>query len=231
MQKKGCMTRKYKPILNIPPSPDISFEEELWKINSHRVAGIDEAGRGAWAGPVVAAFVILPVEPSICQVLSGVRDSKQMNKKQQEYWSEKIKENASEWGVGFADHAEIDQFGILPATRLAMKRALASLATAPDHLLIDAVFLSDVNIPQTPLIKGDRRSLSIAAASVLAKTTRDAFMQQEDMVYPQYGFKTHKGYGTRRHQSALSVHGPCPIHRMTYRPLRENSVLFDLEAK
>jgi ribonuclease HII len=179
---------------------------------------------------VVAAFVILPVETNICQVLAGVRDSKQMNKKQREYWGEKIKENASEWGIGFADHAEVDQFGILPATRLAMKRALSSLKTAPDHLLIDAVFLSDVNIPQTPLIKGDRRSLSIAAASVLAKTTRDAMMREEDVTYPQYGFKNHKGYGTRKHHLALTEFGPCPIHRMSFRPLRECKALFDLEA-
>ncbi len=231
MQKKGCMTRKNKPILNIPPSPDLSFEEELWKTNARRVAGIDEAGRGAWAGPVVAAFVILPVESNIYQVLSGVRDSKQMSIKQREFWGERIKENASEWGIGYADHAEVDQFGILPATRLAMKRALTSLKTAPDHLLIDAVFLSDVNIPQTPLIKGDCRSLSIAAASVLAKTTRDAMMREEDNYYPQYGFKNHKGYGTKKHQSALSKFGPCPIHRMSFRPIREGKALFDLEAK
>lgn len=231
MRKRGCMTRKTKPILKIPPCPDLSFEQDLWNHAGQRLAGIDEAGRGAWAGPVVAAFVILPAEPSICNLLSGVRDSKQMTIKQREHWVEKIKEFASEWGIGSADHAEIDQLGILPATRLAMKRALNSLANKPDHLLIDAVFLSDVNIPQTALIKGDRRSLSIAAASVLAKTTRDAMMREEDDFYPQYGFKNHKGYGTRRHQSALSKFGPCPIHRMSFRPLRECKALFDLEAK
>ncbi len=230
MRKRGCMTRKTKPILKIPPYPDLSFEQDLWNHAGQRLAGIDEAGRGAWAGPVVAAFVILPAEPSICNLLSGVRDSKQMTIKQRENWVEKIKEFASEWGIGSADHAEIDQLGILPATRLAMKRALNSLANKPDHLLIDAVFLSDVNIPQTALIKGDRRSLSIAAASVLAKTTRDAMMREEDDIYPQYGFKNHKGYGTRRHQSALSKFGPCPIHRMSFRPLRECKALFDLEA-
>ncbi|HSM24966.1 MAG TPA: ribonuclease HII [Anaerolineaceae bacterium] len=225
------MTRKNRVILDIPLKPDLSYEQSLWKSGLVHIAGMDEAGRGAWAGPVVAAAVILPPEDSIQDDLSGVRDSKQMSIKHREYWAEKIKEFVTIWGIGLADHAEIDQLGILPATRLAMKRALASMPTAPDHLLIDAVFLSDVNIPQTALIKGDRRCLSIAAASVLAKTTRDEMMREADSSHQKYGFKNHKGYGTRFHQSALTEHGPCPIHRMSFRPLRECSTLFDLDVK
>jgi ribonuclease HII len=225
------MTRKTKLVLELPPSPDLSFEQILWGTGLGSVAGIDEAGRGAWAGPVVAAVVILPPGEPVQHRLSGVRDSKQMSIKHREYWAEKLKEIVVAWGIGSADHAEIDQFGILPATRLAMKRSLASMPTAPDHLLIDAVFLSNVNIPQTALIKGDRRSLSIAAASVLAKTARDAYMREVDSYFQKYGFKNHKGYGTRFHQSALAEHGPCPIHRMTFRPLRECAALFDLETK
>ncbi len=187
------------------------------------VAGVDEAGRGAWAGPVVAAMVIFPNENNLAQVLFGVRDSKQINAEKRAYWAGIIQEQALAWGVGFSDHSEIDQIGILPATRLAMQRALERLTIPAQHLLIDAVVLPKNTVPQTALIKGDQRSLSIAAASILAKTTRDAFMQQEETSYPGYGFTRHKGYGTRFHQAALKELGPCPIHRMSFRPLREQS--------
>jgi ribonuclease HII len=146
-----------------------------------------------------------------------------MNVHQREFWAETIQEQAQAWGVGSATHSEIDQLGILPATRLAMQRALKQLSVTPDHLLIDALFLPDLNSPQTALIKGDQRSLSIAAASILAKTSRDALMRQEDKRYPLYGFRRHKGYGTRFHQQALAENGPCAIHRMSFRPLRELS--------
>ncbi|MBW6474630.1 MAG: ribonuclease HII [Anaerolineaceae bacterium] len=217
------MTRKPKPILDIPPSPNLTFERKLWEDNQQWIAGLDEAGRGAWAGPVVAAVVIFPQVTNLEQYLWGVRDSKQMNVHQREYWAEIIRELAQAWGVGSAEHFEIDLLGILPATRLAMQRALGQLSATPDHLLIDALLLPDLNLTQTALIKGDQRSLSIAAASILAKTTRDALMRQEDDSYPVYGFSRHKGYGTRFHRQALTENGPCAIHRMSFRPLRELS--------
>jgi ribonuclease HII len=187
----------------------------------HRVAGLDEAGRGAWAGPVVAAVVLFSNEPDLEQTLFGVRDSKQMTAHHREHWAEIIREQAQAWGVGYAEHSEIDQLGIVPSTRLAMTRALTQLSIQPEHLLIDAVMLPEIEIPQSALIKGDQRSLSIAAASILAKTTRDFLMCQQDTCYPLYGFSRHKGYGTRYHQQALAENGPCPIHRLSYRPLRE----------
>jgi len=215
------MTRKPKPVLEIPPSPNLTFEHALWEDNQQWIAGLDEAGRGAWAGPVVAAVVIFPPFASLEQKLRGVRDSKQMNVHQREFWAEVIQEQAQTWGVGSAAHSEIDQLGILPATRLAMQRAMEQLSMTPNHLLIDALLLPDLTSPQTALIKGDQRSLSIAAASILAKTTRDALMRQEDIYYPEYGFSRHKGYGTKFHQQALAENGPCPIHRMSFRPLKE----------
>lgn len=221
MQNKGYMVRKTREVFEIPPNPNLNHEQSLWSDGIKRIAGIDEAGRGAWAGTVVAAAVIFPVNIELELTLFGVRDSKQLNSQQRTYWAEVIKSQALAWGVGFADHAEIDQFGILPATRLAMQRALAELPDLADHLLIDAVQLPKVNQPQTALIKGDQRSLSIAAASILAKTSRDEWMRQQDTIFPLYGFAHNKGYGTRYHQQALQQHGPCAIHRMSYRPLRE----------
>jgi ribonuclease HII len=215
------MTRKPKPVLDIPPSPNLTFERALWKDDKQWIAGLDEAGRGAWAGPVVAAVIIFPQFANLEQNLWGVRDSKQMNVHQREFWVEIVREHALAWGVGSAEHSEIDQLGILPATRLAMQRALGQLSATPDHLLIDALLLPNLETPQTALIKGDQRSLSIAAASILAKTTRDALMRQEDDSYPVYGFSRHKGYGTRFHQQALAENGPCAIHRMSFRPLSE----------
>ncbi len=215
------MTRKPKPVLEIPPSPDLTFERALWGENKKFIAGVDEAGRGAWAGPVVAAVVIFPQITNLEKILWGVRDSKQMNSDQREYWSVIIRDNAHAWGVGSAEHSEIDQLGILPSTRLAMQRALEQLSHTPDHLLIDALLLPNLNTQQTAIIKGDQRSLSIAAASIIAKTTRDVLMRQEDNYYPVYGFSRHKGYGTRFHQQALAENGPCAIHRMSFRPLRE----------
>ncbi len=215
------MARKPKPVLDIPPSPNLTFERALWEDNQQWIAGLDEAGRGAWAGPVVAAVVVFPPILNLEKKLLGVRDSKQMTVHQREYWAEIIQKQAQAWGVGSAGHFEIDQLGILPATRLAMQRALGQLSMTPDHLLIDALLLPELKSPQTALVKGDQRSLSIAAASILAKTTRDALMRQEDNVYPLYGFRRHKGYGTRFHQQALVENGPCPIHRLSFRPLRE----------
>ncbi len=201
--------------------PDLSLEAPLWQTGLCRVAGLDEAGRGAWAGPVAAAAVVLPpAGQKLLELLPGVRDSKLMTARQRSRWAEKIRAAAAAWAVGWAACEEIDALGILPATRLAMQRALAQLAPLPEHLLIDAVRLPALKLPQTSLFHGDQRSLSIAAASVLAKTARDGRMQELDEQYPGYGFAAHKGYGTARHQRALDELGPCPQHRMSFAPLR-----------
>jgi Ribonuclease HII len=204
----------------MPQYPNLSLEIPLWETGLVILAGLDEAGRGAWAGPVSAGAVVLPVDSGLCQQLSGVRDSKQMTPSQRTVWAGCIKKVAVGWGVGFASQVEIDTFGIVPATRLAMQRAIEQLKILPQHLLIDAVRLPLVKIPQTSLIKGDVRSLTIAAASVLAKTSRDTLMCELDGLYPDYGFARHKGYGTLFHQQALQRLGPCTIHRLSFAPLK-----------
>ena len=208
----------------IPPEPDLSFELILWQAGFFRVAGIDEAGRGALAGPVAAAAVILPQKESSAGLFKGVRDSKQMTPQEREISREKIVQYAEGWGVGLASSEEIDQMGILPATRLAAWRALENIPISPDHVLLDYLFLPDVSVPQTALIKGDCRSLSIAAASILAKTSRDAVMRELELTYPGYGFATHKGYGTQTHRETLRRLGPCPIHRFSFTLLGESSI-------
>jgi len=205
----------------IPPSPDLSFEISLRSAGATMIAGFDEAGRGAWAGPVTAAAVVLPIEVREKALLGGVRDSKQLTPAQRSALEPVIKLVAQAWAVGFASSQEIDSLGILSATRLAMMRALTGLPFPPGHLLIDALFLPEITIPQTALLKGDQRSLSIAAASILAKTARDRFMEDLAVQAPDYGFEHHKGYGTRRHQSALSIQGPCVFHRFSYAPVKE----------
>jgi len=200
----------------LPPEPDLSFELALWEAGLIAVAGIDEAGRGALAGPVAAGAVVLPPELRMVKCLKGVRDSKQMVPYQREVAREKIMQYAVTWGVGFASAEEIDQMGILPATRLAACRALDAISIHPDHILLDYLFLPEIPISQTALIKGDCRSLSIAAASVLAKTSRDALMRELDLTYPGYGFAAHKGYGTIAHREALHRQGASPVHRISF---------------
>jgi ribonuclease HII len=204
----------------IPATPDLEFESSLWKCGIFLAAGLDEAGRGAWAGPVAAAAVILPVEPGIYVELIGVRDSKELTPEKRDLLVIKIKAKSFAYHVGFGSPEEIDRLGILPATRLAMQRAINGLKCFPEHLLIDALFLPDLAVPQTALIKGDQRSLSIAAASILAKTARDALMREYDQTYPQYGFARHKGYGTKMHIANLEKFGASPIHRMSFAPLK-----------
>jgi len=202
----------------IPAQPDLAHELPLWQ--AHLLpAGVDEAGRGAWLGPVSAAAVILPPDPAVLDRLAGVRDSKQMTALQRTHWAGQIKQVALAWAVGFASAAEIDELGILPATRLAMTRAIQALDPAPEHLLVDAVRLPQVPLPQTNLIHGDAACLSIAAASVLAKTARDALLVHMDDEFPGYGLAAHKGYGTARHRQALDALGVCPQHRRSYRPV------------
>jgi ribonuclease HII len=213
------MAIKFDPAC-LPPTPQINFEQALWAQGIIWVGGIDEAGRGAWAGPVAAAVVVLPNDAGIAQILTGVRDSKQMMPAQRTYWAQVIKNAAQAWAVGFAACQEIDSLGILPATRLAAQRSLLLLSKSPDHLLLDYITLPAVRISQTPLVKGDARSLTIACASVLAKTARDACLVEMDALYPGYGFSAHKGYGTARHRAALQRLGPCPEHRLSFSPLK-----------
>jgi len=197
-------------------NPDLSFEQALWSQQIECIGGVDEAGRGALAGPVSAAIVILPCDPGIAAALYGVNDSKQMTPKTREFWAEQIKRMAFSYGIGFASSQEIDQGGIVPAIRLAIGRALDELCKTPQHLLVDYLNLPEMVIPQTALVKGDARSLSIAAASVLAKTARDELMREMDRDYPVYYLGQNKGYGTRAHREAIHKHGLSPIHRATF---------------
>lgn len=207
--------------------PTLEFEEALWKQGFFHIAGIDEAGRGCWAGPVTAGAVILPADAEMLSVLKGARDSKMMTPAERERMYSVITEHAVTWAVGEADNNEIDCFGILNATKNAMKRAVAALDPEPVHLLIDYVRLHDVTIPQTGIKHGDAVSLSIACASILAKVTRDRWMTETAArLYPEYGFDRHKGYGTKQHQAALAEYGPCPLHRLSFKPLRSDDMLF-----
>lgn len=200
--------------------PHINYEKALWLGGVLHVAGLDEAGRGCWAGPLYAASVILPPEEAIVERLHGVRDSKQMTSRQRSYWAEQIKINALAWGVGTASNQEVDRMGVVAATRLAMQRALGKLNPPPQHLLLDYLLLPEVDLPQTSLVRGDSQSLCIAAASVLAKTARDARLFAMDKKYPGYGFAQHKGYGTTRHRQALHDLGVSPIHRLSFKPVQ-----------
>ncbi len=213
------MTRKVNPKL-LPPKPHVIWEQRLWDIGIQRIAGIDEAGRGALAGPVTAAAVILPPEERIARELGGVRDSKQMTATKRESWTQTIQKVSLSFGVGFTSSEEIDSLGIVPATQLAAQRAIDTLVISPEYLLLDYILLSNSDLSQTSLVKGDIRSLSIAAASVLAKTTRDALMIELDAQYPSYGLANHKGYGTAAHREAISKSGPSPIHRLSFEPNR-----------
>lgn len=201
--------------------PNLDLERALWANGALWVAGIDEAGRGALAGPVAAGAVILPQITNFTLELRGVRDSKKMTPAQRDVWAQVIRESAVTYGVGLAFAGEIDAFGILPATKLACVRAIEALSVIPDHLLLDYLVLSDLEIPQTSLPKGDAISLSIAAASVLAKTTRDAILCELEWQYPDYGFADHKGYGTAVHRDAIANLGPTPEHRMSFAPLKD----------
>lgn len=202
--------------------PDLTFERRLWRSGLRSVAGLDEAGRGALAGPVAVGAVILPGAAlrrgkGLPEALRDVRDSKQMTPVGREEAAPHIKATAAAWAVGFASAEEIDADGIVAATRLAALRALAQLGLYPDYLLTDfRLELPELDIPQTSLVRGDARCLSIAAASVLAKTARDALMCEMDAQVPGYGLARHKGYGTRSHIQALQCQGYSPLHRKTF---------------
>lgn len=176
------------------------------------ICGVDEAGRGPLAGPVVAGAVILPRD---CEILY-LNDSKQLSEKRREELYDEIREKAVAWAVGMASPARIDEINILQATYEAMREAVSGLSPAPEVLLCDAVRIPEISIPQVSIIKGDAKSLSIAAASIIAKVTRDRLMREYDRIMPQYGFASHKGYGSAAHIAALKEYGPSPIHRKTF---------------
>jgi len=200
-----------------PPVDMQAHEISLRRLGYQRICGIDEAGRGPLAGPVVAAAVILPFP---CPV-AGIRDSKQLSATQRETLDEAIRQTAIATGIGIVDHETIDKINILKATLQAMQHAIQNLADPPDFLLIDAVALPEMIIPQQALIHGDRLSISIAAASILAKVTRDRLMCAYHRTWPHYRFDMHKGYGTRVHLDALLKYGPSPMHRKTFRGVKE----------
>ena len=200
-------------------NPNTKLESDLWDSGLLYIAGLDEAGRGALAGPVAVGAVILPSDKTLlARTLSGARDSKQLTPLARERLAPRIKETALNWSVGFATADEIDSQGIVRATRLAAIRALHQFSLVPEYLLTDfRLELPQLDISQTSLVKGDMHCLSIACASILAKTERDALMCELDSRYPGYGLGKHKGYGTQVHRSALKRMGPSEIHRRSFR--------------
>lgn len=203
-----------------------SFEEKARRNGFVRIAGVDEAGRGPLAGPVVSAAVILPDGPEDLAAMAAyaheINDSKKLTPRKREWLFDRIHEDAAGIGVGIVEAAEIDRVNILQASLRAMALAVSNLAPRPDYLLIDGNFPIPVDLPQEPIVKGDARSASIAAASIVAKVTRDRLMEAYHERYPRYGFSGHKGYPTRAHIEAIAAHGPSPIHRRTFKGVREH---------
>ncbi|MBR0517271.1 MAG: ribonuclease HII [Firmicutes bacterium] len=191
----------------------LTHERRLWDSGRSYIAGVDEVGRGPLAGPVVAAAVILPRDFDVL----GIDDSKKLSPKKREELFEVIKEKALAWAVGWVGPERIDEINILEATKEAMTQAVQGLSLPPDHVLIDGNFtVRALALPQTAIVKGDANSTSIAAASILAKVTRDRYMEEMDAVYPGYAFASNKGYGTKAHYDGLKAQGPTPIHRKTF---------------
>ena len=209
-----------------PKTAGLYHERQYFRCGCRCIIGIDEAGRGPLAGPVAAAAVALPLERAdLGRLLRGVRDSKEMSPMQRESLDGSIKELALAWGIGCSPTEEIDQLGIVPATKRAMQRALdnalAMTDVRPDCLFLDYMLWPERReIPQVSIVDGDKHSLSIACASVIAKVWRDARMRELDALFPQYGFAQHKGYGTVAHLRALQRYGPCAAHRRTFEPVR-----------
>jgi ribonuclease HII len=200
--------------------PSFIEEEQLAAKGYRFIAGVDEAGRGALAGPVVAAAVILPSSVDAAQ-LEGVRDSKLISPAKRELLFHHIYELAISVGVGMAPHSLVDSLGIIKATRIAMKQAIERLSPSPESLLIDYMRLPELKMPQKGITHGDNLCFSIACASIIAKVTRDWVMVEFDRLYPGYGLAQHKGYGTRQHVACLLRLGACPIHRRSFRPVME----------
>ena len=198
------------------------FEDLVRAEGFHLIAGVDEVGRGCLAGPVVAAACILDLNKPLPD---GLNDSKQLSEKKRNAFEEAIKENAIAFAIGEVDAEEVDRINILQATKKAMKIAISSLNPQPEYLLIDALTL-DLSIPQKGIIKGDSISVSIAAASIIAKNHRDRLMREMDLIFPEYGFAGHVGYGSKQHLEALKIHGPCKIHRKSFRGVLPETNLF-----
>lgn len=205
------MTKEERLALEIERTKNMKLFDEEYRIYGN-ICGIDEAGRGPLCGPVVAGAVILPKDYNILYI----NDSKKLSEKKRSEVFEEIKASALAYAVGISSPARIDEINILQATYEAMREAISKLEVAPDILLNDAVTIPNVNIRQIPIIKGDAKSPSIAAASIIAKVTRDKMMEEYDKLYPEYGFSKHKGYGTAAHIAAIKEYGPCPIHRRTF---------------
>lgn len=204
--------------------PDLAFETALHARGFQRIAGVDEAGRGPLAGPVAAAAVILPRGFSH----PGLDDSKKISTSKREQLYEILTENPDIiWAVAMADHLEIDRLNILRATHLAMRRAVEALQPQPDHCLIDGLRVRDFPFPHDAIVKGDGLSLSISAASIIAKVTRDRVMREIDREFPQFGFAQHQGYGTKAHLEALRIYGPCRHHRRSFQPVAQLSLPLD----
>lgn len=195
-----------------------AFERACQQSGYKQIAGIDEAGRGALAGPVIAAAVILPLNCSV----DGLRDSKQLTPKQRDRFADEIYSVALSVGIGSADNRTVDRLNVLGATLLAMQNAIGKLTPPPDYLLIDGINIPATDIPGEAIPKGDSRSYSIAAASIIAKTTRDRIMIELDRTYPHYGFQGHKGYPTSQHRQAIAQFGASDIHRQTFKLLPDN---------
>lgn len=190
----------------------LSRERELWESGAVRIAGIDEAGRGPLAGAVYAAAVILPRDVNIL----GLNDSKKLTPKRREELFDEIVQKADAYAIAFADEREIDELNILRATHLAMNRAVAALEPAPDYCIIDGNSISGMEIAHETMVKGDAKSASVAAASILAKVARDRYITELAQQYPEYGFERHKGYGTKEHTEAILKYGALPIHRRSF---------------
>jgi ribonuclease HII len=197
--------------------PDLRYERRLWKTGLASIAGVDEAGVGPMAGPVVAAAVIFEPE----HFIKGVHDSKQLSHEKRESLFPQIREQALALGVGIAGPDEVDELNVYWAAMLASERALAALGRRPDHVLVDGRLIPNLKLPQTKIVGGDRKSFCIAAASIIAKVTRDRMMVEYDAEYPGYGFASHKGYCTADHFAALAALGPTPIHRRSFAPVKE----------
>ena len=188
------------------------FESKYRNEGYKTICGVDEAGRGPLAGPVVASVVVFNKNTKI----EGINDSKKLSEAKREELFDIIKEQALDYGIGIVNNDDIDKYNILNATYMAMKKALNCLKQKPDYLLVDATTIPGIDIPQNPIIKGDFKSISIAAASILAKVTRDSIMYQYDEIFPEYGFKSHKGYGTKEHYEAIEKYGITRIHRKSF---------------
>lgn len=190
-----------------------AIEKEIYDTGIEYICGIDEAGRGPLAGPVVVAAVIMPKD----SMIEGVNDSKKVSEKKREALYDQILDEAIAYGVGIIDQTRIDEINILNATKEGVTKAIKELKVKPERILVDALTgIDTLGIPYTPIIKGDAKCYNIAAASIIAKVTRDRIMRQWDEIYPQYGFEKHKGYGTAMHISAIKEYGLCPLHRLSF---------------